>query len=52
MRPTPRASPNGNTVSLEQELIRVSDTQDEYQAASTLYAKAVDMMKTAIGHGG
>jgi flagellar basal-body rod protein FlgB len=33
-------------------MIRVSDTQAEYQAASNLYAKAIDMMKTAIGHGG
>jgi len=50
--PDVEASPNGNSVSLEQEMIRVSDTQAEYQAASNLYAKAIDMMKTAIGHGG
>lgn len=48
--PDVEASPNGNTVSLEQEMIRVSDTQAEYQAASNLYAKAIDMVKTAIGH--
>jgi flagellar basal-body rod protein FlgB len=48
--PDVEASPNGNTVSLEQEMIRVSDTQAEYQAASNLYAKAMTMMKTAIGH--
>ena len=48
--PDVEASPNGNTVSLEQEMIRVSDTQAEYQAASNLYAKAMNMMKTAIGH--
>ena len=46
------ANPSGNSVSLEQEMIRVSDTQAEYQAASNLYAKALNMMKTAIGHGG
>ncbi|HXC54771.1 MAG TPA: flagellar basal body rod protein FlgB [Rhizomicrobium sp.] len=50
--PDAEANPSGNTVSLEQEMIRVSDTQAEYQAASNLYAKAVNMMKTAIGHGG
>lgn len=50
--PDVAASPNGNTVSLENEMIRVSDTQAEYQAASNLYAKAIDMMKTAIGRGG
>jgi hypothetical protein len=31
-------------------MIRVADTQAEYQAASNLYAKAIDMMKLAIGH--
>jgi flagellar basal-body rod protein FlgB len=50
--PDVEANPTGNTVSLENEMIRVSDTQAEYQAASNLYAKAIDMMKTAIGHGG
>jgi flagellar basal-body rod protein FlgB len=50
--PDTAANPNGNSVSLESEMIRVSDTQAEYQAASNLYAKAIDMMKTAIGHGG
>jgi flagellar basal-body rod protein FlgB len=50
--PDVEANPSGNSVSLEQEMIRVSDTQAEYQAASNLYAKAIDMMKTAIGRGG
>ena len=50
--PDVASNPNGNSVSLEQEMIRVSDTQAEYQAASNLYAKAMNMMKTAIGHGG
>ena len=44
------ANPTGNTVSLEQEMIKVADTQAQYQAASNLYAKAVGMMRTAIGH--
>lgn len=48
--PDAEAPPGGNTVSLEQEMIRVADTQAEYQAASNLYAKAIDMMKLAIGH--
>jgi flagellar basal-body rod protein FlgB len=50
--PDVEANPSGNTVSLEAEMIRVSDTQAEYQAASNLYAKAMGMMRTAIGHGG
>jgi flagellar basal-body rod protein FlgB len=48
--PDGEASPSGNSVSLEQEMIKVADTQAEYQAASNLYAKAIDMMKLAIGH--
>ncbi len=37
--PDGEANPSGNTVSLEQEMIRVSDTQAEFQAASNLYAR-------------
>ena len=48
--PDTEANPNGNAVSLEQEMIKVSDTQAQFQAASNLYAKAMTMMKTAIGH--
>lgn len=44
------AAPNGNSVSLEQEMIKVADTQAQYQAATNIYAKAIGMMKTAIGH--
>ena len=43
------SSPNGNAVSLEAEMIKVSDTQAQFQAAANLYAKAMTMMKTAIG---
>jgi flagellar basal-body rod protein FlgB len=44
------ANPNGNSVSLEQEMIKVSDTQAQFQAATNLYGKTITMMKTAIGH--
>jgi flagellar basal-body rod protein FlgB len=43
-------TPNGNSVSLEQEMIKVSDTQAQFLAATNLYAKTITMMKTAIGH--
>ena len=43
------SSPNGNAVSLEAEMIKVSDTQAQFQAAANIYAKAMTMMKTAIG---
>jgi len=46
------AAPGGNSVSLESEMIKVADTQAQYQAAANLYAKAITMMKVAIGRGG
>jgi len=48
--PDQAANPNGNAVSLEMEMIKVSDTQAQFQAAANLYAKAMTLMKTAIGH--
>ncbi|HVZ68256.1 MAG TPA: flagellar basal body rod protein FlgB [Rhizomicrobium sp.] len=47
--PDVEASLNGNSVSLEGEMMKMADTQASYQAATNLYAKAVDMMRTAIG---
>ena len=47
-----QSGPNGNSVSLESQMMKVSQTQAEYQAAANLYAKAITMMKTAIGRGG
>lgn len=46
------ATPNGNSVSLEAQMIKVADTQAQYQAAANLYSKAISMMKVAIGRGG
>lgn len=43
------ADASGNTVSLEQEMIKVAETQAQFQAATNLYAKALGMMRTAIG---
>jgi len=47
--PDTESNPTGNTVSLEQEMIKVADTQGQYQAAANLYAKALGMLRTAIG---
>jgi flagellar basal-body rod protein FlgB len=43
------SGPQGQSVSQEEEMMKVSDTQAQYQAAANLYAKAVSMMRTAIG---
>lgn len=42
------ATGGGSTVSPEQEMMKVSETQAQYQAAINLYAKSVQMMRTAI----
>ena len=42
-------TPGGNVVSVEQEMIKLSDTQIQYQTATNLYQKAVNMFRTAIG---
>ncbi len=49
--PDTEATPTGNTVSLEEEMIKISDTQAQFQAATNLYAKAMNMMRVAIGRG-
>jgi flagellar basal-body rod protein FlgB len=48
--PDQASNPNGNSVSLEMEMIKVADTQAQFQAAANIYAKAMTLMKTAIGH--
>ncbi len=48
--PDQEFNPNGNAVALEVEMIKVSDTQAQFQAAANIYAKTMTMMKTAIGH--
>jgi flagellar basal-body rod protein FlgB len=50
--PDVAAPPGGNSVSLEAEMIKVAETQAQYQAAANLYGKAISMMKVAIGRGG
>jgi flagellar basal-body rod protein FlgB len=48
--PVSQDTPGGNTVAIEEEMIKVADTQAQYAAATNLYSKAFAMMKTAIGH--
>jgi flagellar basal-body rod protein FlgB len=41
--------PGGNAVSLEDEMLKVAQNQMDYQAAASLYAKSLGLVKTAIG---
>jgi flagellar basal-body rod protein FlgB len=41
--------PAGNAVNLEDEMIKVAANQMDYQAATTLYTRSLNLIKTAIG---
>ena len=41
----------GNAVSLEGQLMKVSETNMDYQIMTNLYRKHIDMLKTALGRG-
>ena len=46
------ASPNGNGVVLEEQMIAVQDTKLQYDLALNLYNKQIAMFRTALGGGG
>lgn len=50
-RPTERA-PDGNAVSLEEQLTKVADTSGTQELAINLYRKYQGMVRTALGRGG
>jgi flagellar basal-body rod protein FlgB len=41
--------PGGNAVSLEDEMLKVAQNQMDYQAAASLYAKSLGLVKSALG---
>ncbi len=43
------ASPTGNAVNLEQEMMKVAANQMDYQAVSALYVRSLSLIKTALG---
>jgi flagellar basal-body rod protein FlgB len=43
--------PAGNSVSLEEEMMKVSANQMDYAAIASLYSKSLGLLKTAIGKG-
>ena len=44
-------TPDGNSVVLEQQMMKVAQTQMEYQSAIGLYRKSMDMIRIAISSG-
>jgi flagellar basal-body rod protein FlgB len=41
--------PAGNSVSLEEEMMKVSANQMDYAAVTSLYSKSLHLLKTAVG---
>ena len=44
--------PEGNGVTLEEEMMKVTTNQMDYQAATTLYSRSMRLMKLALGKQG
>jgi flagellar basal-body rod protein FlgB len=49
--PDREASPDGNSVVLEDQMMKLSDTQMQHEAATGLYRKAVEMLRIAVRGG-
>jgi flagellar basal-body rod protein FlgB len=41
--------PTGNSVNLEEEMMKVAANQMDYQAATALYSRSLNLLKTALG---
>jgi flagellar basal-body rod protein FlgB len=42
--------PSGNGVSLEDEMMKVSGNDMDYQTVTALYTRSMAILKTALGH--
>ena len=45
------ASPNGNSVSLETEMIKSSNMKQQHEMALAVYRSGLDLLRTALGRG-
>ncbi|MCC5955741.1 MAG: FlgB family protein [Natronohydrobacter sp.] len=48
-RSAPAFSPNGNTVSLEREMMRAAQTRQSHELALAVYGSARSVLRTALG---
>lgn len=44
-------APNGNSVSLEAELIKQAETRHQHDMALTVYKHSLDLLRTSLGRG-
>ena len=45
------AAPNGNTVSIEQEMTRGTDAKSSHDLALAVYKSSLDVLRTSLGRG-
>lgn len=45
------AAPNGNTVSLEVEMVRGTDAKSTHDTALAIYKSSLDILRTSLGRG-
>jgi flagellar basal-body rod protein FlgB len=45
-------TPGGNAVVLEEEMMKVSQNQFDYQLATTLYSRSLGLLRSALGRNG
>lgn len=45
------SSPDGNTVSLETEMVRATRAKSDHDLALTIYRSSLDIIRTALGRG-
>lgn len=45
------ASPNGNTVSVETEMVKVAELRQQHDMALSIYRSTSDILRTALGRG-
>lgn len=48
---TGRPSPNGNSVSLEEEMVRATRAQSSHTLALTIYKSSLDIIRATLGRG-
>ena len=44
-------APAGNAVNLEEQMVKVAETQMDYETMTTLYQRSVAMIRIALGKG-
>lgn len=45
------SSPNGNSVSLENEMMKASEVRIQYDMALSIYSKSLNILRTSLGRG-